>query len=67
MYAVAVMRDENGNDAPELDVFDLRRNGVGASNDAKGFFGPPKLEDARFQYKGGPLRIAIKMSYHTAK
>jgi uncharacterized protein (DUF2141 family) len=66
-YAIAAMRDENGNGVPAKDFFDLPKSGVGASNDAKGFMGPPKFDDARFDYHGGPLRIAIKMTYRGSR
>lgn len=66
-YAVAVMRDENGDGLPDRDVFDLPKHGIGASNDAHGFMGPPKFEDARFEFKGGALRLEIHMTYHMPK
>jgi uncharacterized protein (DUF2141 family) len=44
----------------------LRRHaeeGLGVSNDAKGSFGPPKLEDARFELDGTPRRMKIGRVY----
>jgi len=66
-YAISVVRDEDGTGLPVLDFLDLPKNGVGASNEARGFMGPPRFEDARFVFKGSALRMAIKMTYRTAK
>jgi uncharacterized protein (DUF2141 family) len=41
----------------------IPREGVGASNDAKGHFGPPKFDAAAFRYSGGRLEMKITISY----
>lgn len=48
VYAVAVIHDENGNGKLDTNWLGIPKEPVGASNDAKGHFGPPKFEDAKF-------------------
>jgi uncharacterized protein (DUF2141 family) len=46
-YAVSVLHDENGNGRLDTGFFGIPREGLGASNDAQGRFGPPRFEDAK--------------------
>ncbi len=62
-YAVSVFHDENGNGKLDTNFLGMPKEGVGASNDAAGHFGPPKFDDARFSYKGGPQSLTIHMKY----
>ena len=39
------------------------REGVGASNDAKGHFGPPKFDASAFRFAGGRLELKITINY----
>ena len=39
----------------------IPKEGVGASNDAKGHFGPPKFDAAAFEYTGGRMELKIKI------
>ncbi len=48
-YAVACYHDEDGNGKLNTNFLGIPTEGLGASNDAKGFFGPPKFKDAKFQ------------------
>jgi len=41
----------------------LPREGVRASNNAKGRFGPPKFEDASFHFTGGKVELKITVTY----
>src|SRR5579863_1350790 len=41
-YAVSVVHDENSNGKLDTNFVGMPREGVGASNDAKGHMGPPK-------------------------
>jgi uncharacterized protein (DUF2141 family) len=50
-YAISVYHDENDNG--RLDA-GIPKEGVGASNDAKAHFGPPKFKDAKFLVEGNP-------------
>jgi uncharacterized protein (DUF2141 family) len=41
----------------------MPREGVGASNNAKGHFGPPKFDAAKFSFSGGRLELKISIIY----
>ena len=62
-YAISVFQDENSNGKLDRNFVGMPKEGVGASNDAKGSFGPPKFVDARFSYKGGTQELTIHMQY----
>jgi uncharacterized protein (DUF2141 family) len=63
MYAVSVFHDENSNGKLDTNFMGIPREGVGASNDARGHFGPPKFEAAAFHFSGGRLDLTIKINY----
>ena len=65
-YAVSVFHDENLNGKLDRNFIGMPKEGVGASNDATGHFGPPKFDDARFSYKGGRSVLAIHVKYLVA-
>jgi uncharacterized protein (DUF2141 family) len=62
-YAVSVFHDGNGNGKLDRNFMGMPKEGVGASNDAVGHFGPPKFDDARFSYPGGRSVLAIHVKY----
>jgi uncharacterized protein (DUF2141 family) len=62
-YAVSVVHDENLNGKLDTNFIGMPREGVGASNDAKGHMGPPKFSAASFQYHGGRLDLKIRINY----
>jgi len=62
-YGVSVFHDENGNGKLERNFMGMPKEGVGASNDAAGHFGPPKFDDARFNYKAGRSVMTIHIRY----
>ena len=62
-YAVAVYHDENGNNELDSNWMGIPNEGLGASNDAKGHFGPPKFEDAKVNLNSAKLAISIKIGY----
>lgn len=62
-YAVSVIHDQNSNGKLDTNLMGIPREGVGASNDAKGHFGPPKFDAAAFRYSGGRLELRITISY----
>jgi uncharacterized protein (DUF2141 family) len=62
-YAVSVFHDENGNGKLDTNFLGMPKEGVGASNDASGHFGPPRFDDARFSYKGGLQALTIHVRY----
>jgi uncharacterized protein (DUF2141 family) len=62
-YAVSVFHDENSNGKLDTNFLGIPREGVGASNDAKGHMGPPKFDAAAFQFEGGRLNLKITINY----
>ncbi len=62
-YAVAVMHDEDSSGKMEFNDMGIPKEGVGASNDAKGAMGPPKFTDASFEYSGGRKDLTIHLDY----
>ena len=62
-YAVSVFHDENSNGKMDTNFMGIPREGVGASNNAKGHFGPPRFEAAAFRFLGGRLDLKITINY----
>jgi uncharacterized protein (DUF2141 family) len=62
-YAVSVVHDENSNGRLDTNFIGIPREGAGASNNAKGHFGPPKFDAASFRYAGGQLELKIAITY----
>lgn len=62
MYAISCYHDEDNNGQLNMRFGMLPIEDYGCSNNAKGFFGPPKWDDAQFEVKGGEVKsIAIKL------
>ncbi len=60
-YAVSAFHDENDNKKMDTKIFGIPKEPIGISNDAKGFFGPPKYKDAKFTVNSDvSLSITIK-------
>ena len=62
-YAIAVMHDENSNGKVDTNFLGIPKEGTGASNDARGSMGPPKFEDATFEYAGGRKDLTVHITY----
>ena len=62
-YAVSVFHDENSNGKLDSNFLGIPREGVGASNNARGHMGPPKFDAAAFQFVGGQLDLKITIGY----
>ncbi|HXY50101.1 MAG TPA: DUF2141 domain-containing protein [Terriglobales bacterium] len=62
-YAVSVFHDENSNSKLDANFLGIPREGVGASNDAKGHLGPPKFDAAAFRFPGGTMSLKITINY----
>lgn len=60
-YAISVFHDENGNGELDTRFMGIPKEPIGASNDAKGRFGPPKFEDARFPVGVRPVELTIHL------
>jgi len=52
-YALSVVHDENDNGRLDSNLIGIPKEPVGASNNAKGSFGPPKWKDAKFALPAG--------------
>ncbi len=62
-YAVACFHDENKNGKLDTGLFGIPTEGTVASNNAKGFMGPPSFKDAKFSFAGSPTDLRLTMSY----
>jgi uncharacterized protein (DUF2141 family) len=62
-YAVSVIHDENSNGKLDTNFLGVPREGVGASNNPKGHFGPPKFDAAAFRFSGARLVLKITIIY----
>jgi uncharacterized protein (DUF2141 family) len=62
-YAVACFHDENKNGKLDTGLFGIPTEGTAASNNAKGFMGPPSYKDAKFSFPGTPLEMRLRMAY----
>ena len=62
-YAVSVFHDENSNGKLDTNFLGIPREGVGASNGARGHLGPPKFDAAAFHFSGGRLDLKITIAY----
>ena len=62
-YAVSVMHDENNNGKLDTNFMGIPSEGIGASRNAKGKFGPPKFEDAAFDLAVTSMPLDITMTY----
>lgn len=47
-YAISLYHDENNNDKLDTNFFGIPKEDYVTSNNAKGFMGPPKYADAKF-------------------
>lgn len=62
-YAVSLFHDENDNNKLDTNFWGVPKEGVGVSNNAKGSFGPPKYQDALFEFNSKNKVIEIKIEY----
>jgi len=62
-FAISVFHDENSNGKLDTNFMGIPREGVGASNNAKGHLGPPKFDAASFHFVGKRLEMKITINY----
>jgi uncharacterized protein (DUF2141 family) len=60
-YTVMAFHDENKNGKLDKNFIGMPKEAVACSNNAKGFMGPPKYEDAKFTITADS-KISIKMN-----
>lgn len=60
-YALAIVHDENGNNAMDTSLLGIPREGFGTSNNATRRLGPPRYREARFTVTaaGAVQRVAV--------
>ena len=49
VYAISLFHDENDNGAMDTNFVGIPKEAYGCSNNARGFMGPPKWKDAKFE------------------
>jgi len=59
-YAVSFVHDENDNKKMDTNFIGIPKEDYGCSNNATGFMGPPKYDDAKFQLSENKV-IEIKI------
>ena len=62
-YAVACFHDENKNGQLDKGLFGIPKEGTVASNHAKGSFGPPSFDKAKFSFPGTATTLDLRMGY----
>ena len=60
-YAISLFHDENSNGKMDSNFLGIPKEDYGCSNNAKGFMGPPKWEDAKFEVKQSTIQQTIKL------
>ncbi|MBV9946835.1 MAG: DUF2141 domain-containing protein [Myxococcales bacterium] len=62
-YAVACFHDENDNGKLDTGLFGIPTEGTAISNDARGTFGPPSFDAAKFTLPARPVTLALRVRY----
>ena len=62
-YAIRFYQDTNDNGVLDLGLFGIPKEGVGCSNDARGFMSAPSLEDMLFQVSG-PTSLSMQVKHY---
>ncbi len=60
-YAISVHHDEDNNGKVNSNFLKIPNEGLGASNDAKGFMGPPSFDKAKVTLKKEQISITINL------
>jgi len=63
-YAAQAFHDENDNGVIDRNIFGIPTEGLGFSNNAKMFFGPPRFDAAAFAVGGTNVRITFSLRYY---
>ena len=61
IYAISIYHDENNNGVMDKNFMGIPKEDYGCSNNAKGFMGPPKWDDAKFELNNNTLTHNIKL------
>lgn len=60
-YGLSAFHDKNGNGKLDTNFLGMPTEDYCASNDARGFMGPPSFDDSKFSYGGGKRRLDARM------
>jgi uncharacterized protein (DUF2141 family) len=63
VYAIIFMHDENNNERMDSNWIGIPNEGFGASNDARGTFGPPEYEDMKFTVNKEGITLNMTATY----
>jgi uncharacterized protein (DUF2141 family) len=61
VYGLSAFHDENNNGKLDTNFVGMPTEDYCASRNARGTFGPPSFDDARFKYTGGTKRLVANM------
>jgi uncharacterized protein (DUF2141 family) len=61
VYGLSAFHDENRNGKLDTNLLGMPVEDYCASRNARGTFGPPSFEDAKFKYTGGTKRLVAQM------
>ena len=61
IYAISIYHDENSNENLDANFFRIPKEPYGFSNNARGSFGPPKFEAAKFEFNSNVKSHHIKL------
>lgn len=61
VYAISLFHDENDNGTMDTNFIGIPKEAYGCSNNAKGFMGPPKWKDAKFEIKDQVITQTITL------
>jgi uncharacterized protein (DUF2141 family) len=61
IYAISFFHDENENKKMDTNFLGIPKEDYGCSNNAKGFMGPPKWEDAKFEVNNKSITQTITL------
>jgi uncharacterized protein (DUF2141 family) len=62
-YAISAFHDENNDKKVNSNFIGIPKEGIGVSNNAKGSFGPPKFDDAKFEFTQSDQSVGISLNY----
>ena len=61
IYAISFFHDENENKKMDSNFLGIPKEDYGCSNNARGFMGPPKWEDAKFEINNTSITQTITL------
>ena len=63
-YSLSALHDENSNGTMDKGLLGIPSEGVGVSNNARGFFGPPSAAEVEFKVSEPHADHAITLTYY---